>query len=737
MRSVGSNSNIRTNDPTKVPAFPKVPASASPEMRRYLETLEQVTNIRLGRRGDPRDRAVTLRELIDSGLAQELRSNPFDPNKSGNVGFVQPGGRLPDLAVPPAPTGFQANGAYSQINLGWDYPAYSNHSHTEVHSHTSDSIGDATLLGIQSGRIFVDPVGSGATRYYWVRHVNTDSIAGPFNAAAGTAASTAPDVNHLLGVLTGAVTSSELASSLSDPIGNLPANTSQAIADVQASISAVSTGLITTWSSSAAYPVDKVVKEAGAGSTNTKLYISIQAVSANSGITLTNTSYWKLYGDYSLFKSRTDNSEAFITDINTFSSSPSGAAAQKIAALDTSVFNSDGTQKLANASAFSALSTAVNHGTSGLSATASRVDSLDAILLDASSNPIVSASNLSTMSTSLLNANGSARATATQIDQLSSSFTNPTTGAANTVSLQQALETSASSVNGLRSQYSVKIDANGAVAGFGLASTTTSLGTNESEFIVNADRFALMRGGSNTATATVPFVVQASATTINGESVPAGVYMADAFIKNGSIASAKIGTLSADKITSEFLSADRIEANSLNASKLILDNSTIASQNINGIPTVIIKDLGVGNAKIGNLAVSTLKIQDQAVTFPNAITTSSTVSFSGTSSGTTFSTIQTLTGTYSGAPVLISGSFAVRSYDDQALMRFRLRRGSTVLFTSSSKAVRPSPDLFIIPFNFLDSSTTAGSRTYTLQAYVQDQFGYYSDRTISTLEVKK
>jgi hypothetical protein len=70
-------------------------------------------------------------------------------------------------------------------------------------------------------------------------------------------------------------------------------------------------------------------------------------------------------------------------------------------------------------------------------------------------------------------------------------------------------------------------------------------------------------------------------------------------------------------------------------------------------------------------------------------------------------------------------------------MRFRLRRGSTVLFTSSSKAVRQSPDLFIIPFNFLDLNTSVGSRTYTLQAYVQDQYGNYSDRTISTLEVKK
>jgi hypothetical protein len=213
--------------------------------------------------------------------------------------------------------------------------------------------------------------------------------------------------------------------------------------------------------------------------------------------------------------------------------------------------------------------------------------------------------------------------------------------------------------------------------------------------------------------------------------------MADAFIKNGSIANAKIGTLNADKITAGTVSADRIAANSLNASKLRLDNSTITSQTISGIPTVIIKDLGVGNAKIQNLAVSTLKIQNQAVTFPSAITTSSTVSFAGTSSGTTFSTIQTLTATYSGAPVLISGSFGVRSYDDQALMRFRLRRGSTVLFTSTTKAVRPSPETVFVPFNFLDSSTASGSRTYTLQAYVQDQFGFYMDRSIVTLEVKK
>ena len=203
-----------------------------------------------------------------------------------------------DLAVPPAPTWFTASCAYSQINLNWDYPAYSNHSHTEVHVHTSDVIGDATLLGIQTGRVFVDPVGSGQTRYYWVRHVNTEGLAGPFNSASGTVASTALDVVHLLTQLTNQITSSQLTVDLRSPIGNLPANTTSAIAAVQASVDAVSSGF-EDWDSTKAYQVDDVVK---VSTSSSKLYLCVSAVSANSGITLANTSYWKLYGDYDALK---------------------------------------------------------------------------------------------------------------------------------------------------------------------------------------------------------------------------------------------------------------------------------------------------------------------------------------------------------------------------------------------------------------------------------------------------
>lgn len=570
---MASNSNIRTNDPTKVPALPRIPADTPPSLRRYLELLEQTTNIRLGRRGDPRDRAITLRELIDSGLAKELATNPFDPNRLGNTGFVQPGTALPDLAVPPPVAGFAAAGAFSTIILTWTYPSYSNHSHTEIWSHTSDSIGDATLVGIQTGRVFTDPVGSGVTRYYWARHVNTDSVVGPFNAAAGTQAQTATDVNHMLGVLSTAIRASELATELSDPIGNLPADTNAAIELAQSKID--------VWSSTTAYAVNKIVR---AGASDTKLYICIQAVSANSGIALSNGSYWKLYGDYDVLKLSTDTATTAITAINTISSSGNSAAATSIRALNSILYD--------------------NPAGTG--------------------NPRVSATNLSTMATVVLNdAQNGARASATQLDYLNASYSNPT--GSGTVTLAQALETSASEVDGLRGQYTVKIDTNGAVAGFGLAQTATASGNITSEFIVNAERFALISSGTTVTNptgshnASAPFIVQGSTDNDfngTGETVQAGVYMTEAFIRNGSIVSAKIGTLAADKITSGFISADRIDGNSINASKLVLDNSTITSQTIGGVPTVIIKDLGVGNAQISDL--NAIKLTAGSLTVYNA-----------------------------------------------------------------------------------------------------------------------
>lgn len=678
-----------------------VPAGWSQQDRRFGESIKQNLDVLQGHRGDKLDRAVTFRDLLDAGIVKLASGITNFNGLASSIAIVN---EFPDLAIPPAPTNLQADGAFRNIILTWDLQLYKGHSAVQVWRHTSDVISSATMVAQVSGftGVYADPVGSGKTFYYWVRAINNNDVTGPYNSSTGVQGVTAPDVDFLLTTLTNAVTSSQLASSLSGPIGNLPADTQAAIDLKKANIPTFSM---------TSFVLGDIVKESGSG---TKLYIAIQAVPSN-GRALSNTSFWKLYGDYNSLKSATDTAASDITDINTITSSSNSAAAVKLAAVD-------------------------------------------AILFDSGGNEIVSASNLSTMSSTVLNANGTARATATQFDQLAAAYTNPTTGVANNVTLQQALETSASSVNGLRSQYSVKIDANGAIAGFGLASTTTSLGVNESEFIVNADRFAIMRGGSNTTPASVPFIVQASATTINGVAVPAGVYMTDAFIRNGSIINAKIADAAIDNAKIANLSADKINAGTISTSRLNIDGSTLTS--VDGVLQIAnlavtnakIQNLAVSSAKIANLAattakianlavttgkiqdlaVQTLKIADQAVIIPSS-------NFTGASQSTTSSTtqIQTVSFTSSGAPLLFLASYLATNENDEtgfdnfnSLLKIN---GTQVHSVGHSKGRTERSN---VSFAFTLTSNSAGSKTVTLSV-TNNSFDSVSNVNLSVLEVKK
>lgn len=73
-----------------------------------------------------------------------------------------------------------------------------------------------------------------------------------------------------------------------------------------------------------------------------------------------------------------------------------------------------------------------------------------------------------------------------------------------------SLQVTAETLNGLQSQYTVKIDNNGYVSGFGLASDASN-GVPTSEFLVVADRFAIAQPDGGVG-ATYPFIV----TTVNG-----------------------------------------------------------------------------------------------------------------------------------------------------------------------------------------------------------------------------
>mgnify|MGYP001375908661 CR=1 FL=1 len=214
--------NPRTTTPTTVPGIPKPPANLDAETKRYLEALTEAIEIRLGRRGDTRDRAITLRELIDSGLAKELLNNPFDPNNPGST-FTTPTSfddDVPYLETPNAPTGFAVYSGYETIILRWDFPFYANHSATLIYRYATDSIGDAKIAGEisrASGRVFVDPVGEDKSYYYWIAHQTTDGKIGPFNSTSGTLGETELSKDSILDHLVASIPAVAFATGL-EPI---------------------------------------------------------------------------------------------------------------------------------------------------------------------------------------------------------------------------------------------------------------------------------------------------------------------------------------------------------------------------------------------------------------------------------------------------------------------------------------------------------------------------------------
>ena len=178
-----------------------------------------------------------------------------------------------------------------------------------------------------------------------------------------------------------------------------------------------------------------------------------------------------------------------------------------------------------------------------------------------------------------------------------------------------AISTNLGSVNGLKAQYTVKIDSNGYVSGFGLASTVIGA-TPTSEFIVRSDKFGIASPSGPGISPAEPFFVRTTAASIGGETVPVGVYMNAAFIQNGTISNAKIGDAAIDSAkiaNATIVAADIANATITNAqiASATIVNANIAYATITGakianatIGTAQIANAAIDNAKIGNVIQS-------------------------------------------------------------------------------------------------------------------------------------
>lgn len=187
-----------------------------------------------------------------------------------------------------------------------------------------------------------------------------------------------------------------------------------------------------------------------------------------------------------------------------------------------------------------------------------------------------------------------------------------------------------------------------------------------------------------------------------------------------------IGTfefIQADNIVANAITGEKLSVNTIEANKIKLDGLTLDSDGDN----LVIKTGGVGTSQIASNAVTQVA-QDL---------NTGTQTFSGNSSTRIFNAIAQVTYTGTGATAQIGGKFMVRSHNDQCLCQFRIKRGSTILFTSATFAVRPSPEGISVPIGFIDTGAGSGSVTYTLEAGLNDEFQNYLDAFLYVLETKR
>lgn len=174
--------------------------------------------------------------------------------------------------------------------------------------------------------------------------------------------------------------------------------------------------------------------------------------------------------------------------------------------------------------------------------------------------------------------------------------------------LSTEASTRATQTGELYAKYTVKVDVAGLISGYGLASTannaapTSSFGVRANSFFIappavagavaptanlydgfvwldtsvvpNVTRY---RSGSSWVTTPpiLPFAVQTTPTTVNGQAVPPGVYIQSAFIYNGTITSAKIGKLQVDDGHIANLSVGKLTAGSLAVGQYIQSTSYV------------------------------------------------------------------------------------------------------------------------------------------------------------------
>jgi len=415
-----------------VRSLPRIVSQIPNDLRNFLDRVREY----MSEGGE--DRFVTLREL-----------------RAGGVVGTTPGGTITTpteyaVEIPNMPTGLTTTGGLGCVFVEWDEPNYLGHLHTEVWGASTNVFANAVLLGTSPGVLYVDNLGEGGSRYYWIRFVNRNEVVGPFNADAGTVGTASSDPAYVLDILAGSITSTELSSSLNSRINlidgsaSTPGTIPNQLAVLQGQIDEIAQ--TPDYNNATTYITDDIVKYNGG------IY---QAKQTTTGNLPTNTTYWLKIGDYTSLgaavAAHTAEIDTLTTDLGAETTARQTLATQmrgSYTGTDLSQVTSGliYSERTARSSAISSEATARNDLAAQIRGTYTGTD-------------------ITQVTAGLIHEESTVRANADSA--LSSSINTLTTTLNNQTASVQTLS---QSVDGVKGLYTVKIDNNGNVGGFGLES---------------------------------------------------------------------------------------------------------------------------------------------------------------------------------------------------------------------------------------------------------------------------
>lgn len=689
--------------------IPPVPPGLDRGSQAFLNAIKHRAEVGEGQRGDPLQRYLKIQDLLDLGLAKLIGTRAQSIVSGDNL---TPTIDVPNPATPPAPTGFTVTGGFNIIHLEWDKPShlYTHHAFTYIYRHTTDNIADAVIVGQAEGMQWVDVNAvRGVQYYYWIRFVSTAGRLGPPNSSVGTLGQLSDDPTELLLVLSAQITETQLYATLNNRIDLIDTPV---------------TGLIDRMT---------VVEAASGGSVSAINALDVRVTQNESDISAQGTDITGLLATVDNPTTGVAANALGISSLDvrvTATENTNTSQASQITVLQSDVAGKNRTFEANNASPPTA--TAVGdiwivtdqgnrqrrwNGTawvdiqdSAISGNATAISALDTRVTQSESD--ISAQAASTL-------------------QLQTDV------AGNTATLQ----TQATSINGLEASYTVKIDVNGHVAGYGLASTTNQYdGQVHSTMLFSVNTFAIAAPGA----AQLSFVVD------NGQ-----VVMDGALIKDATINTAQVGSIAVDKIvglTSSFLLSNIGTGNITNAyiGQIIESDNYVAGFSgwrINKDGTSEFRNiLARGDIEASTLKadaaniVSTLNLQGQALTFPIGIRVSGTA----TPTFNTWHTAIIFPYNNTGSPVVLMPSltmFNQSGSNDRCDMRVRRQVGSGLIAT-----IYQANDLVVFADSLQtlftavirdDPTSVPAQVTYYLDFWSRDTLIRYRDRAIIGIEVMR